>query len=105
MLPAGPCNLVSNNDRSGSGVERVSSLQGGTAPQPPSSSLPVLQQQGGQAWQHRMTHMCDNYATFQFLFDDQGVLLAANRRAMDNMRGTAESALYVCLILTILHSI
>lgn len=74
-------------DRSGSAVERISSLQGSTAQQPPSSSLPILQQQGNQQWQQRMTNMCDNHAMFQFLFDEQGLLLAANQRAMDNMRG------------------
>jgi hypothetical protein len=35
----------------------------------------------------RLMDMCDNHAMFQFLFDAQGQLLAANKRAMNNMRG------------------
>jgi hypothetical protein len=35
----------------------------------------------------RLTEMCENHAMFHFLFDASGQLLAANRRAMANMRG------------------
>ena len=35
----------------------------------------------------RMVEMCNNHPMFQFLFDDSGKLLAANKRAMYNMRG------------------
>lgn len=37
--------------------------------------------------QQRLTAMCDNHAMFQFLFDREGRLLAANQRALQNMRG------------------
>ena len=35
----------------------------------------------------RMVEMCDNHPMFQFLFDVNGNLLTANKRAMVNMRG------------------
>jgi hypothetical protein len=35
----------------------------------------------------RMVEMCDNHPMFQFLFDSGGGLLAANKRAMQNMKG------------------
>ncbi len=36
-----------------------------------------------------MVEMCNNHPMFQFLFDDEGKLLAANQRAMQNMQGAA----------------
>mmetsp|Transcript_25460 Transcript_25460/g.55342 ORF Transcript_25460/g.55342 Transcript_25460/m.55342 type:complete len:787 (-) Transcript_25460:1267-3627(-) len=36
--------------------------------------------------QLRMVEMCNNHPMFQFLFDESGKLLAANKRAMYNMR-------------------
>lgn len=34
----------------------------------------------------RMVEMCDNHPMFQFLFEETGKLLAANKRALENMR-------------------
>jgi hypothetical protein len=34
-----------------------------------------------------MVEMCDNHPMFQFLFDDNGKLLTANKRAFVNMTG------------------
>lgn len=45
-----------------------------------------------EAQQLRLTEMCDNHAMFQFLFDAQGQLLAANKRAKNNMRGERAAA-------------
>jgi len=52
-----------------------------------SSPLQQLKPQEHQQRRLRLTEMCDNHAMFQFLFDPQGVLLAANKRALNNMRG------------------
>lgn len=46
-------------------------------------STPEEQQQRKQ----RLMEMCDNHAMFQFLFDADGKLLTANKRALNNMRG------------------
>lgn len=40
-----------------------------------------------QQRRQRLTMMCDHHPMFQFLFDAQGRLLAANHSAVDNMRG------------------
>ena len=37
--------------------------------------------------EQRLMAMCNHHAMFHFLFDREGNLLAANRRAMDNMKG------------------
>jgi hypothetical protein len=37
--------------------------------------------------QLRLVEMCNNHPMFQFLFDESGKLLAANKRALCNMRG------------------
>lgn len=36
---------------------------------------------------HRLVEMCNNHPMFQFLFDEHGRLLTANKRAIMNMRG------------------
>lgn len=35
----------------------------------------------------RLVEMCNNHPMFQFLFDESGKLLSANKRALCNMRG------------------
>lgn len=35
----------------------------------------------------RMVEICNNHPMFQFLFDENGKLLAANKRALVNMKG------------------
>lgn len=35
----------------------------------------------------RMVEICNNHPMFQFLFDESGKLLAANKRALYNMKG------------------
>lgn len=52
-----------------------------------STAMQHLKPQEQQQRRLRMTEMCDNHAMFQFLFDPQGVLLTANKRALNNMRG------------------
>lgn len=47
------------------------------------ASTPEEQQERHQ----RLMEMCDNHAMFQFLFDAEGKLLTANKRALNNMRG------------------
>jgi hypothetical protein len=39
--------------------------------------------------EQRLMAMCNNHAMFHFLFDREGNLLAANKRAMENMKGMA----------------
>ena len=40
----------------------------------------------------RLVEMCNNHPMFQFLFDESGMLLAANKRALYNMRGAWQRA-------------
>eukprot|EP00775_Hariotina_reticulata_P014118 gene14118-14247_t len=51
-----------------------------------STALQHLKPQEQQQRRLRLTEMCDNHAMFQFLFDPQGVLLTANKRALNNMK-------------------
>ena len=40
----------------------------------------------------RMVEICNNHPMFQFLFDEDGMLLTANKRAMHNLRGASCTA-------------
>jgi hypothetical protein len=54
------------------------------------SLVQIVEQHSAEAENNhlRMVEMCDNHPMFQFLFDVNGNLLAANKRAMVNMTGT-----------------
>lgn len=51
------------------------------------SLLSPVKQEEQQHRQQRLMGMCDSHAMFQFLFDAEGNLLTANKRALNNMRG------------------
>jgi hypothetical protein len=103
-LSSGSAKVVQTLPGSGSGSSSgshrwgSSSRASGNLPPPylrTNSSHACLPSQpaGGEcsARQMRMTEMCDNHAMFQFLFDAEGRLLAANNRATNNMRGKQAS--------------
>jgi hypothetical protein len=92
LLPASASGLSSRSRSSFDGA-LLSTESGGSklpaAARSGSLSTALLQLKPEELQQRhlRLTEMCDNHAMFQFLFDPAGVLLAANKRALNNMRG------------------
>jgi len=52
----------------------------------------------------RMVEICNNHPMFQFLFDEYGNLLTANKRAMYNMKGGCVSV-YVRVCVRVVHRV
>ncbi len=46
----------------------------------------------------RMVEMCMHHPMFQFLFDESGQLLAANKMALMNMKGEKRSHAFLFLL-------
>jgi len=51
-----------------------------------------------------MVEICNNHPMFQFLFDEYGNLLTANKRAMYNMKGGCVSV-YVRVCVRVVHRV